>query len=394
MSDSCSAVPADLEAYGAAGLRMDALLRAQAERLQDAINRLMASHPDPSLLGRVTPVGHNLSHYAATNANTDVWVGDVGKAFERANQHGGRTEVHTASKNAIDSYLKREEPHGPQGEQILAKLDPKAHGSVVGNWESVSDWLMDNMDWLQTNWGFFAMGGQLPLVLASFKNFRWTPNGSLLNSLMHSFKGFRLTMDGGWTMVHGARLGGYGAPFLKRYAWSANLDRLSYLKGSPEVAKYYRPLTAMRGELGAAFNPRNAEFLKAVPRAGGAAAAVLTVGGDVYDYTLGGHQGKGLLSNDFAASTAVDLGVTAGSIAAGAGASALTGAATGAAFGSVVPGLGTVVGLGVGVGVGALMSTHFGKSARDWAVHGVSSGLHHIEDGVGDAAHAIGDFFS
>ncbi|HYZ03099.1 MAG TPA: hypothetical protein VFA92_16505, partial [Candidatus Binatia bacterium] len=169
---------------------------------------------------------------------------------------------------------------------------------------------------------------------------------------------------------------------------------LSYLKGSPEVAKYYRPLTAMRGELGAALNPRNAEFLKAVPRGGGAAAAILTVGGDVYDYTLGDHRGKGLLSNDFAASTTVDLGVTAGSIAAGAGASALTGAATGAAFGSVVPGLGTVVGLGVGVGIGALMSTHFGKSARDWAVHGVSSGLEHVEDGVGDAAHAIGDFFS
>ncbi|MBO0689987.1 MAG: hypothetical protein J2P40_10505 [Candidatus Dormibacteraeota bacterium] len=394
MTDSCSAVPADLEAYGTAGLQMDALLRAQAERLQDAINKLMASHPDPAVLGRVPPVGHDLSHYAAANANTDVWVGDVGQAFERANRHGSRTQVQTASKQAVDSYLRREEPHGPQGEQILARLDPRAHGSVVGSWHSVSDWLMEHKDWLQTNWGFFAMGGQLPLVLATFKNFRWTAHGNVLESLMHSFRGFRLTMDGGWTMVHNARLGGYGAPFLKRYAWSANLDRLSYLKGSPEVAKYYRPLTAMRGELGAAFNPRDAEFLKAVPRGGGAAAAVLTVGGDVYDYTLGHDKGKGLLSNDFAAATTVDLGVTAGSIAAGAGASALTGAATGAAFGSVVPGLGTVVGLGVGVGIGALMSTHFGKSVRDGAVHAVSSGLDHVEDGVGDAVHAVGDFFS
>ena len=394
MSDSCSAVPADLEAYGAAGLRMDALLRAQAERLQEAINKLLASHPDPAVLGRVPPVGHNLNHYAVTNANTDVWVGDVGQAFQRANKHGSRTEVQTASAKAIDGYLKQEEPHGPQGEQILAKLDPKAHGSVVGNWESVTDWLIENKDWLQTNWGFFAMGGQLPLVLAAFKNFRWTPHGNLLSTLMHSFRGFRLTMDGGWAMVHNARLGGYRAPFLKRYAWSANLDRLSYLKGSPEVARYYRPLTAVRGELGAAFNPRNAEFLKAVPRGGGAAAAVLTVGGDVYDYTLGDHRGKGLLSNDFAAATTVDLGVTAGSIAAGAAASAATGAATGAAFGSVVPGLGTVVGLGVGVGIGYFMSTDLGKSVRDGAVHAVSSGLEHVEDGVGDAVDAVGDFFS
>jgi hypothetical protein len=393
VSDSCSAVPADLEAYGAAGLRMDALLRAQAERLQDAINKLMASHPDPEVLGRVQPVGHSLHRYATTNANTDVWVGDVGEAFKRANKHGNPHDVQTASRQAIDGYVKKEEPHGPQGEQILNKLDPKAHGSIVGDWESVTDWLRANKGWLQTNWGFFAMGGQLPLVLATFKNFRWTPHGSLIGSLMHSFRGFRLTMDGGWAMVHNARLGGYGAPFLKRYGWSANLDRLSYLKGNPEVAKYYRPLTAVRSQLSAAFNPRDAEFLKAVPRGGGAAAAVLTIGGDVYDYTLGDNKGKGVLSNDFAAATTVDLGVTAGSVAAGAAASAATGAATGAAFGSVVPGLGTVVGLGVGVGIGYLMSTDVGKSVRDGAVHAVSSGLEHVEDGVGDAIDAVGDFF-
>jgi hypothetical protein len=378
VSDSCSAVPADLEAYGAAGLRMDAMLRAQAERLQDALDKLMASHPDPEVLGRVPPVGSNLNHYATTNANTDVWVGDVGKAFEQANRHGSRTEVHTASSRTIDGYLKKEEPQGPQGEEILAKLDPKAHGSIVGNWHSVSDWLVKNKDWLQQGWGFFAMGGSLPLVLSASKR-------------LSGARYYELTLERSWANVRGAGLRNVRDPrFLNRYLWSGRLDRTSLLRGNAEVAKYYRPLTAMRGELGAAFNPRNAEFIKAIPRGGGAATAALTLGGDIYDFTAGSEKKQGLASNRFAATATYDLATAGAGIAASAAASAGTGAIMGATVGSVVPGVGTAVGLAVGVGVTLLANSKWGKEAKGAAVHAMSSGLSTAEHVGGEAVHDVG----
>ena len=372
MSDSCSAVPADLEAYGAAGLRMDALLRAQSERLQDAINKLMASHPDPSVLGRVQPVGSNLNHYATTNANADVWVGDVGQAFRRANKGGNPAQVQHASSKAIDGYLKKEEPHGPDGAEILAKLDPKAKGSIVTNYHSVADWLVANQGWLASSWSFFAMGGQLPVLLASFA------------------KGYKLQVSGNYVIAKGSRFLGDDTSFIERYIQSGRLRGVRYAASTEDVAKFYKPLTAIRGDLRAAFNPADADFLKAVPKGGGAAAALLTIGGDVYDYTAGSHKKMGLLSNDFAASTTVDLATTGASIAAGAAASAGSGALMGATIGSVVPGVGTVVGIGVGVGIGLLMNTSWGKSARNTAVHAVSTGYRDAEHWGSEAVHDVG----
>ena len=227
MSDTCSAVPADLKAYAAAGLHMDCLLRAQAGRLQDAIDRLRASHPDSSVLGRVLPVGSNLTHYATRNSSTDVWVGDVGEAFQHANGNANPHQVQTASSRTINATLKLEEPHGPPGAEVLARLDPKARGSIFTNWHSAADWLRQNKGWLAMHWAFFAMGGDLPLILSPLT-------------------GFRITFAGGWAELHGPRVG-YQASLLKRYMQSANLDRWSMLKGKPEIAKFYRPVTAIPG---------------------------------------------------------------------------------------------------------------------------------------------------
>jgi hypothetical protein len=327
----------------------------------------------------VPPVGHNLSHYATTNANTDVWVGDVGQAFQQANRNGSRTEVHTAPSKVIDAYVRMEEPQGPQGEEILAKLDPKAHKSVIGDWHSVTDWLVQNKDWLQQSWGFFAMGGSLPVVLSASKQ---------LSGLRY----YRLELERSWAVVRGAAPGNLRDPsLLKRYLWSGRLDRISYLKGNADVAKYYKPLTAMRGELGAAFNPKNAEFLKAIPKGGGAATAVLTLGGDIYDFTAGSEKNKSLLSNDFAATATYDLATAGAGIAASAAASAATGAAMGATIGSVVPGVGTAVGLAVGVGITLLSQSKWGQEAKEASVHALSSGLHTVEHGVAEAADDVGD---
>lgn len=93
--DVCSAVPADLTAYATRGT-LDALsLISTSATVRTALDRLARSHPDPSLLPAVPPLGEDLLTFASNKLVTDSWVGMVGLAFEAAGSH-----VSTARLNA------------------------------------------------------------------------------------------------------------------------------------------------------------------------------------------------------------------------------------------------------------------------------------------------------
>ncbi|HXM53965.1 MAG TPA: hypothetical protein VOB72_01150, partial [Candidatus Dormibacteraeota bacterium] len=88
MAEKVSAIPDDLINWSgwAQGLNTD--LRGAAKQLNQAIQDLNQSHPDPGILGPVAFAGNAAIGYAARNDSTDVWVGRVGQAFRSAATRG------------------------------------------------------------------------------------------------------------------------------------------------------------------------------------------------------------------------------------------------------------------------------------------------------------------
>jgi len=359
-----SAIPDNLTSYGAAGIEMDARLGQQGSRLQAAIDALNRSAPDPKVLGPLPALGSQLAAYASGNANVDAWVGDVGNAFANADQGGavGGRVVH-AQQSLINALVRGEEPQGvvARGAQLLRAQEAGKNGflDLLPSGHATLTWLLANKWWITKVWAFGAKGGQLPTILASF------------------LKGYRLvpSADGKYIIAKGWRFLSSDDSWLEQYIQSGRLAGTRYLADNAAVAKFFSLKSMINGDLSKAFNPGDSAFWKAAPKAGGAAALVLTLGSDIYNYGWGVDRKQGF-GNGFAASVTVDTATTAGTIVIADAAAAEGGAAVGAMVGSVVPGVGTVIGLGVGAGVAYFMSTGVGKDLRNDAVNLVSTGLH------------------
>lgn len=363
-----SAIPENLTAYGAATIEMDGRLSLQGTRLQSAIDSLNSSGPDPQVLGPLPALGSQLSAYAAGNAGVDAWVGDVGNAFANADRGGALAGgVVQAPQSLIDALVRGEEPQGAaaRGAQLLRAQEAGKNGllDLLPSGHATLTWLLANKWWITKTWAFAAKGGQLSTVLASLS------------------KGYRLvpSADGRYVIAKGWRFLGSDASWLEQYIQSGRTAGTRYLADNAAVAKYFNLKTMINGDLSKAFNPADSAFWKAAPKAGGAAALALSLGGDIYNYGWGSDRRQGF-GNQFAGAITVDSATTVGTIAiSDAAASAggtLAGALIGGEAGSVVPGIGTLVGAGVGAGAAWFMSTGTGKALRQDAVNLVSSGLH------------------
>lgn len=86
--DVVSAIPSELLAWSswASGLNTD--LERAARDLNQKLEDLNFSHPDPTYLGQVPYLGNDVVGYAYRNDGTDTWVGQVGQAFARIATHG------------------------------------------------------------------------------------------------------------------------------------------------------------------------------------------------------------------------------------------------------------------------------------------------------------------
>ena len=70
-------------------------LAGQAGRLQDAIDALNQSGPDPTVLGVLPALGSQLAEFAGRNASINNWAGQVGKAFMAADGGEGEPWIET-----------------------------------------------------------------------------------------------------------------------------------------------------------------------------------------------------------------------------------------------------------------------------------------------------------
>jgi hypothetical protein len=222
---------------------------------------------------------------------------------------------------------------------------------AAGFWPQGLGFLRDNAGWGARALGFFGPGGVLPVLLATAH-------------------GYRLFPAGNYVTVRGSRFLGDG--ILARYLRSGRLAGTRYAIDNPAVAKSLRlgPAFANRA---AELLPLDSRFLRAAGKGSGPIALGLTIGGDVYDFTLGAERGHGLGSTDFAATTITDVGILGGTAAVSTGTGIFVTGATGAAFGSFAPGIGTAVGFGVGVLIGVGLQTGPGKAVRGAMISGTKS---------------------
>ena len=144
MGDTCSAVPAKLMTYGSRGQQNDGDLKASGSKVSGAIQALLSSKPDPSVLPRLEDVGSELTSYAVKKQGVDQWVWDVGVAFlsagERqisaqlgpvAAEHYDGSDLVTTDSSVIDSGLSVEAGfYTDQAKQLRQALDS-------GDWEKV-----------------------------------------------------------------------------------------------------------------------------------------------------------------------------------------------------------------------------------------------------------------
>ncbi|MFZ0216801.1 MAG: hypothetical protein WAM30_12780, partial [Candidatus Dormiibacterota bacterium] len=310
----CSAIPADLQSYASATIDMDAQLIAQGRRLQAAIDALNQSHPDPSVLGALPSLGAQVASYASGNASTDVWVGDVGQAFENANGVcANPNAVATTQSATIDSLVRGEEPQGAKARaaQIMKALPAGQNGLVaaVPAGGATVAWLMQNKWWLTKAWGFGAKGGVLPAIWATLKGYQLIDNGKYVIA-----KGQRFVTD--------------GSTLLQKYIQSGRLPGTRYLADNPEVSKFLNTTDKITSDLKTGFNPADSSFWKASTRGAGAAAITLMLGSDVYSYGWGANRKDGF-GNQFAGAVTVDGATTAGTIALSDAAGTAAGAAAG-----------------------------------------------------------------
>jgi hypothetical protein len=86
--DVVSAIPGELISWSgwASGLNTD--LERSARDLNQKLEELNFSHPDPGYLGQVPYLGNDVIRYAYRNDGTDTWVGRVGHAFMRIATRG------------------------------------------------------------------------------------------------------------------------------------------------------------------------------------------------------------------------------------------------------------------------------------------------------------------
>jgi len=121
-SDTCSAYPERLRTYGQVGQGNDQDLVGAGRRLSAALDALVRSSPDPTLLPRFPDWGSDLQGYGVRKAQIDAWVGQVGDAFEEA--AGGTfdadTEVFTSS-STIDQLL-AQDPRVQDALKLLHQL--------------------------------------------------------------------------------------------------------------------------------------------------------------------------------------------------------------------------------------------------------------------------------
>lgn len=80
-SDTVSAIPGQLLSWAGWASTANPDLEAAAHDLNQKIDLLNLSHPDPAVLGQVPYVGDDVLAYAIRNGSTDQWVGQVGQAF-------------------------------------------------------------------------------------------------------------------------------------------------------------------------------------------------------------------------------------------------------------------------------------------------------------------------
>ncbi|HEY4028671.1 MAG TPA: hypothetical protein VGO86_19750, partial [Candidatus Dormibacteraeota bacterium] len=75
------AIPGQLIGWASWALGANSDVEAAARDLNQKIDLLNLSHPDPTVLGRVPYVGDDVLALAIRNGSTDTWVGQVGQAF-------------------------------------------------------------------------------------------------------------------------------------------------------------------------------------------------------------------------------------------------------------------------------------------------------------------------